>query len=66
MDYVVHGMVRRSSLNNTDRIDHLLDRENQSRESTELHFGVLTEGSRLETLWSRSSRRGLLPGGQFM
>jgi GDPmannose 4,6-dehydratase len=38
--YVVHGIVRRSSLINTDRIDHIYDKIN-------LHYGDLTDSSSL-------------------
>tara|TARA_A200000113_G_scaffold34585_1_gene28470 strand:- start:434 stop:1456 length:1023 start_codon:yes stop_codon:yes gene_type:complete len=45
--YEVHGIVRRSSLFNTDRIDHL---ENNSNLHT--HWGDLTDSSNLHTLLS--------------
>jgi GDPmannose 4,6-dehydratase len=41
--YEVHGMIRRSSLIKTDRIDHIFDRIN-------LHYGDLTDGMNLMTL----------------
>ena len=36
--YVVHGMIRRSSLFNTERIDHIFDHPN-----FELHYGDLSD-----------------------
>ncbi len=46
-DYVVHGIKRRSSLFNTDRIDHLyVDPHEQNRKFI-LHHGDLTDSSSL-------------------
>jgi GDPmannose 4,6-dehydratase len=39
-NYKVHGLIRRSSLINTDRIDHLLINQN-----LKLHYGDMTDGS---------------------
>jgi len=48
--YEVHGLIRRASSFNTQRIDHLyLDPHNPNAKLF-LHFGDLTDGSRLATL----------------
>jgi GDPmannose 4,6-dehydratase len=48
--YEVHGLIRRASTFNTQRIDHLYqDRHNPSAKLF-LHFGDLTDGSRLSNL----------------
>lgn len=48
--YEVHGLIRRSSTFNTQRIDHLyLDPHNPAARLF-LHYGDLTDGSRLVTL----------------
>jgi len=48
--YMVHGLIRRASTFNTQRIDHLyLDPHNQGTRLF-LHYGDLTDGSRLTTL----------------
>jgi len=48
--YEVHGLIRRASSFNTQRIDHLyLDPHNPNAKLF-LHFGDLTDGSRLSTL----------------
>ena len=48
--YEVHGIIRRSSSFNTDRIDHLMNDPAIYNESLFLHYGDLTDGSRLVTL----------------
>lgn len=48
--YVVHGLVRRSSLFNTGRIDHLYQDPHGDDNRLILHYGDLTDGSRLVTL----------------
>ena len=50
--YEVHGIVRRSSLSNTARIDHLLDSENSPPNKLRLHYGDLSDSSRLQGLIS--------------
>ncbi len=45
--YEVHGMKRRSSLFNTDRIDHLYEDPHVSSRHLILHYGDLTESSGL-------------------
>ena len=41
--YEVHGMKRRSSLFNTDRIDHLYQDPHLENRNLILHYGVLTD-----------------------
>jgi GDPmannose 4,6-dehydratase len=45
--YVVHGLKRRSSLFNTDRIDHLYQDPHASDRKFILHYGDLTDSSNL-------------------
>ncbi len=45
--YEVHGLVRRASLFNTDRIDHLYHDPHLSGASLTLHYGDLTDGTGL-------------------
>lgn len=45
--YEVHGIIRRSSLFNTDRIDHLYHDPHQGGPRLVLHYGDLTDGSGL-------------------
>ncbi|WP_428826925.1 GDP-mannose 4,6-dehydratase [Azonexus sp. IMCC34842] len=45
--YVVHGIKRRSSLFNTDRIDHLYQDPHVSNRNFILHYGDLTDASNL-------------------
>ncbi|KKB06949.1 GDP-mannose 4,6-dehydratase [Devosia geojensis] len=46
-DYEVHGIKRRSSLFNTDRIDHLYQDQHESNVRFILHHGDLTDSSSL-------------------
>src|SRR5919201_3260649 len=48
--YEVHGIVRRSSSFNTDRIDHLYQDPHEERARLFLHHGDLAESSRLVRL----------------
>jgi GDPmannose 4,6-dehydratase len=48
--YEVHGLIRRSSSLNTGRIDHLYQDPHEPDARLFLHFGDLTDGSRLVTL----------------
>ena len=48
--YRVHGIIRRSSSFSTKRIDHLMNNPEIYNESLFLHYGDLTDGSRLVTL----------------
>jgi GDPmannose 4,6-dehydratase len=48
--YEVHGVVRRSSTFNTDRIDHLLSDSHAAQSRLTLHYGDLSDSSRLVAL----------------
>lgn len=48
--YEVHGLIRRASTFNTDRIDHIYQDPHAEDHRLFLHFGDLTDGSRLVTL----------------
>jgi GDPmannose 4,6-dehydratase len=48
--YVVHGIVRRSSSFNTERIDHLYEDPHEEGARLFLHFGDLADSSRLVKL----------------
>jgi len=45
--YVVHGIKRRSSLFNTDRIDHLYQDQHEKNVNFFLHYGDLTDSTNL-------------------
>src|ERR1700745_3725423 len=45
--YVVHGIKRRSSLFNTDRIDHLYQDPHEQHVRLRLHYGDLTDATNL-------------------
>jgi len=45
--YFVHGLKRRSSLFNTDRIDHLYQDQHENNVNFKLHFGDLTDSTSL-------------------
>jgi GDPmannose 4,6-dehydratase len=46
-DYIVHGIKRRSSLFNTDRIDHLYQDPHETHKNLILHYGDLTDSTNL-------------------
>src|SRR2546430_14774433 len=46
-DYIVHGVKRRSSLINTDRVDHLYKDPHEADVSFLLHYGDLTDSTNL-------------------
>ncbi|TWD83294.1 GDPmannose 4,6-dehydratase [Kribbella amoyensis] len=48
--YEVHGLIRRASTFNTHRIDHLYEDPHEQDKRLFLHYGDLTDGSRLVTL----------------
>ena len=48
--YVVHGLKRRTSLFNTDRIDHLYQDPHIENQKFILHFGDMTDSSNLTRL----------------
>ncbi|MBK7722518.1 MAG: GDP-mannose 4,6-dehydratase [Austwickia sp.] len=50
--YVVHGLIRRASTFNTRRIDHLYQDPHEAGTRLFLHYGDLSDGSRLVTLMS--------------
>ena len=50
--YEVHGLIRRASTFNTSRIDHLYTDPHESGTKLFLHYGDLSDGSRLVTLLS--------------
>jgi len=43
--YEVHGVIRRASSFNTDRIDHLYEDPHEERVRLKLHYGDLTDGT---------------------
>lgn len=49
-NYIVHGLKRRSSLFNTDRIDHLYKDSHISDSNLILHFGDMTDSTNLVRL----------------
>lgn len=48
--YEVHGLIRRASTFNTSRIDHIYEDRHEEHRRLTLHYGDLTDGSRLVTL----------------
>lgn len=50
--YDVHGLIRRASTFNTHRIEHLFQDPHVSGSRLHLHYGDLSDGSRLTTLLS--------------
>jgi len=48
--YEVHGIIRRASTFNTDRIDHLYQDPHEDRVRLHLHYGDLTDGSQIARL----------------
>ena len=55
--YEVHGLIRRSSTFNTSRIDHLYQDPHDEDVRLHLHYGDLTDGSRLVTLLAKIQPR---------
>jgi GDPmannose 4,6-dehydratase len=51
--YEVHGIIRRASNFNTQRIDHLIENPEIYNQKLFLHYGDMTDGSRLVTLIAR-------------
>ncbi|MCI0628394.1 MAG: GDP-mannose 4,6-dehydratase [Acidobacteria bacterium] len=51
--YEVHGIIRRSSSFNTERIDHLYHDPHEKTVRLILHYGDLTDGSSLRTIISQ-------------
>ena len=52
-NYIVHGIIRRSSSFNTARINHLYQDPHALNRQLILHYGDMTDGSRLVTLLSK-------------
>ena len=48
--YQVHGIIRRSSSFNTDRIDHIYQDPHEPNARLRLHYGDLTDGSQIARL----------------
>ena len=53
--YEVHGIVRRTSLLNRERIDHLISNETMYNKSLFLHYGDLTDSSSLNRILEKSN-----------
>ena len=51
--YEVHGLIRRSSTFNTDRIDHIYQDPHAADHRLTLHYGDLTDGSSLRDILSQ-------------
>ena len=51
--YEVHGLIRRASTFNTHRIDHLYSDPHEADAKLFLHYGDLSDGSRLVTLMAQ-------------
>jgi len=51
--YEVHGIIRRSSLFNTDRIDHLYQDPHEPDPDLRLHYGDMTDGTGLRRILER-------------
>ena len=52
--YEVHGVIRRSSSFNTERLDHIYQDPHQSGTRLRLHYGDLTDGACLRDIISRT------------
>src|SRR4051812_43946572 len=52
--YIVHGIKRRSSLFNTDRIDHLYQDPHSRNRNFILHYGDMTDSSTLVRIIQRT------------
>jgi len=48
--YIVHGIIRRTSTFNTDRIDHIYEDPHQQGARFFLHYGDLTDGTTLRRI----------------
>jgi GDPmannose 4,6-dehydratase len=49
-DYEVHGIIRRTSTFNTDRIDHIYEDPHDEQAKLFLHYGDLTDGTTLRRI----------------
>ncbi len=52
-EYIVHGLIRRSSSANTKRINHLLKANNQHSKQINLHYGDLSDSCNITNLISK-------------
>jgi GDPmannose 4,6-dehydratase len=52
--YEVHGVIRRASNFNTERIDHLIDKGNKGEAPFALHYGDLLDGSSIHSTIART------------
>jgi len=52
-DYIVHGLIRRSSSFNTQRLDHLYEDPHEPGARLFLHYGDLTDGTGLREILTR-------------
>ena len=52
-NYIVHGVKRRSSIINTERIDHLYVDPLEKKTNFNLHYGDLTDSKNLISLVSK-------------
>jgi GDPmannose 4,6-dehydratase len=48
--YAVHGIIRRASTFNTDRIDHIYQDPHEKKARLKLHYGDLTDGASLRRI----------------
>ena len=48
--YEVHGLRRRSSINNTSRIDHLLNQGLEATNAITLHYGDMTDSTSINRI----------------
>ena len=54
-NYVVHGVKRRSSLINTQRIDHIYQDPHEKKKNFILHYGDLTDSSSVSNIIKKVS-----------
>ena len=60
-DYEVHGIIRRSSSFNTNRIEHIYQDRHREEVKLFLHYGDLTDSTNLVQIVSDAPRRDLQP-----
>ena len=51
--YIVHGIIRRTSTFNTDRIDHIYEDPHKETARLFLHYGDLTDGITCDGFWKK-------------
>ena len=49
-NYIVHGIIRRSSSDNLSRINHLLDQNSENKVKLNVHYGDLTDSSSISNI----------------